>query len=223
MNSLQEINSIFGGTSLESYERGCWVGPVGGREMPWIRNQNTRCYRGSDAIKSNERVSEREAMRAVCWQAGCLPESHTEGVQDTELTDFLRSLTLRWNPSQGVCFPRGLCVQWLETRDTSWGGHEAWNPTWIQSLHPFVKRWEGGDNRFFTKLLHYLRTCMGKLITLTPGAVLLELGFRSRNSLSYVQVQNLQILCCGPLVAECINKLWYTNPREYYSLQRDEP
>lgn len=33
-----------GGTSLESSERGkCSAGPVGGREVPWIRNQNTRC------------------------------------------------------------------------------------------------------------------------------------------------------------------------------------
>ena len=56
-----------GGTSLESSERGkCSAGPVGGREVPWIRNQNTRCQRDSDAIKSNERVSERETMRAVC-------------------------------------------------------------------------------------------------------------------------------------------------------------
>lgn len=34
--------------------------------MPWIRKQNTRCERGPDAIKSNERISKREAVRAVC-------------------------------------------------------------------------------------------------------------------------------------------------------------
>lgn len=182
MNSLQKINSIFGGTSLESYERGCCVGPVGGREMPWIRNQNTRCYRGSDAIKSNERVSEREARRAVCL-AGWLPAwKVTEGVRkDTELMDFLHSFTLSWNPSQGVCFPRGLCFQLLEIRDTSWGG-EGRTRGLESHLDPvtssFCEKVGRGDNRFFTKLLYYLRTCMGRLITLTPGGVILELGFR---------------------------------------------
>lgn len=34
--------------------------------MPWIRRQNTRRERGPDAIKSNEKVSKREAVRTLC-------------------------------------------------------------------------------------------------------------------------------------------------------------
>lgn len=188
MNSLQKTNSIFGGTSLESYERERCVGPVGGREMPWIRNQNTRCYRGSDAIKSNERISKRGATRAVCL-AGWLPAwKETQGVQkDTGLVDFLHSFTLSWNPSQGVSFPRGLCFQLLAIRDTSWSG-EGWTGGLESHLDPItssfwasdsesVKTWGGGDNRFFTKLFYYLRRCVGRLIT-WPVRSELELGFR---------------------------------------------
>lgn len=158
MNSLQKSNSIFGGTSLEGYERECCVGPVGGREMPWIRNQNTRCYRGSDAIKSNERVSKREAMRAVRL-AGWLPAwKATQRVfrrtQNSRIS-CIRLHGVEILPKEFAFHVDFVFNYWRSETPAGVerGGQEAWHPTWIQSPHPFAKRWGGGDNRFFTKLL----------------------------------------------------------------------
>lgn len=91
MNALQEARSICWATTLESSKRGkCCAGPVGGGGMPWIRKQNTRCQRGSDAIKSNEKVSERKAMRA-CGPAltACL-----------EREQMLRAFRSTWGGTQ---------------------------------------------------------------------------------------------------------------------------
>lgn len=143
MNSLQKTNSIFGGTPLESYERECRVGPVGGREMPWIRNQNTRCYRGSDAIKSNEGVSKREAMRAVCL-AGWLPAwKETQRVFRRTQNSWIFCICLHcieilpkefaFHMDFVFNYPQSETPAGLER-----GRHEAGKPTWIQSLHLFV-------------------------------------------------------------------------------------
>lgn len=148
MNSLQKINSIFRGTSLESYERGCCVGPVGGREMPWIRNQNTRCYRGSDAIKSNERVSEREARRAVClegWLPAWKATQRVFGRTQNSRISCIRLHCVQILPKE-FAFHADFVFNYSKSETPAGverGGHEAWNPTWIQSLHPFVKRWGG--------------------------------------------------------------------------------
>lgn len=103
------------GTSRESSEKEvlCWASGRW-RGMPWIRKQNTRCKRGPDAIKSNERISKREAVRAVClahwlpaWketlQAFRTPLEEQDSVpgfsnQSDPVAVLPRSLPASWTP-----------------------------------------------------------------------------------------------------------------------------
>ena len=161
-----------GGTSLESSERGkCSAGPVGGREMPWIRNQNTRCQRDSDAIKSNERVSERATMRAV--RLACWPSAWKETWRVFSITGG------RTQNSRIFC----ICLDCIEIlrkefafhmdfvfshlhsempagmkRDCRLGIPPASSHFILVCLRFWICKTEGDP--FFTKLLYYIRICM---------------------------------------------------------------
>lgn len=160
MNSLQKTNSISGGTSLESYERERCVGPVGVREMPWIRNQNKDATEAQMQLKVMKEYQKEERRELCAWQAGCLPGKRHRVFRRTQ-DSWIFCIRLHWVEILPKEFPFHVDFvfnywQSETPAGVGRGGQEAWNPTWIQSLHPFGPQipnlWKRGEGVIIASL-----------------------------------------------------------------------
>lgn len=117
------------GTSRESSVKEvlCWASGRW-RGMPWIRKQNTRCERGPDAIKSNEKVSRKEARRAACL-AHWLPawEETWQAFRNTRGGTGLRAFGIQ--PDHTAILPTSLPASWTPSGAGEWGMNLTWKTT----------------------------------------------------------------------------------------------